>query len=889
MGNSMKQISWGNKSAEANQNKSPVELRPRQQYTDAELDDMRRKKICFKCRGPIFRGHPCLKRELQVLTVVSGFTMEVLDQELDDKDDEENELIGELRELSLNSFLGLSSCTTTKVRGTVGKYSVVIMMDSGATHNFIAPSLVSKLKLKTAKDKSLEVLLGTGVSVNGSGICKNVEFGIQALTFTTDFIELELGNVDIILGIQWLSTLGKCMVDWEAHELSFRYHGNWITLHGDPMLHQRKISFKTMQPALTILHKGTDIVFDKVILTSQQLLAIPHEIELQLEKYQELFNEPQGLPPIRGREHAINLLPGSGPISVRPYRYPHAQKEEMEKQVAKMLEAKIIRPSHSPFSSLVLLVKKKDKSWRFCVDYRALNRATIADKFPIPMIDQLLDELKGAKKFSKLDLRSGYHQIRMQEQDVEKTAFRTHDGHYEFLVMPFGLTNAPATSSLQEHLFHLQQVLDVFIQHGLFANRKKCLFGQAQVEYLGHVMSNEGVSTDPTRPLTELLKKDQFDWTAQAQSAFEALKTAMVSAPVLTLPDFNELFVVESDASGFGIGAVLMQNMKPIAYFSRGLSLREQLKSIYERELMAIVMAILKWKHYLIGRRFVLEQREVTMDYQRWLSKLLGYEFEIVYKPGLENSAADGLSRQLTTSATVLAQLFALTVPTSLQIQDIFDEIEADKQLQELKNQVLAHSHSNHHFTVVDNKLLYKGRLVISKLSKHIPAILQECHSGLLGGHSGLLKTFKRIQGSFHWFNMKKDVQKFVSECSICQTHKYSTLSPAGLLQPFPIPDRIWEDISMDFIEGLPTSQGFNVILVVVDRLSKFAHFVGLKHPFTAADVAHNFVKEIVRLHGFPASIVSDRDKIFLSSFWCECFRLSGTKLKYSTCISPSN
>lgn len=364
------------------------------------------------------------------------------------------------------------------------------------------------------------------------------------------------------------------------------------------------------------------------------------DIATLLFEFTRVFGIPQGLPPSRTQDHHIHLYPDSTPVNVKPYRYPQCQKEVMTQMIQEMLKEGIIKPSTSPFSSPVLLVRKKDGTWRFCVDYHALNAITVKDRFPIPIVDELLDELHGSTIFSKLDLRSGYHQILLSPTDTFKMAFRTVDGHFEFLVMPFGLTNAPSTfqatmndvfqqflrkfvlvffddilvysSDWPSHLSHLRLVLQVLDQHKLYAKFAKCQFGLAQVDYLGHIISKDGVAADPTKlqaiqnwptprsisalsgflglsgyyrrfvlnyatlasPFTDLLKKHQFEWNAQAQSAFQALKSAMTTLPVLALPDFSLLFDVTTDASGTAIGAVLSQNGHPIAYFSQKMCTR---------------------------------------------------------------------------------------------------------------------------------------------------------------------------------------------------------------------------------------------------------------------------------------------------------------------------
>lgn len=405
---------------------------------------MRCNGVCFKCKGRYSKAHvnECPMKDLRIIAVLNGYEVEVLDDNMIELTDDELPIDHQIMELSMNAFLGNDTPTTMKVRGQFGRCEVVILIDSGALHNFVTPGVVEHSKLPLISGSKLQIRLGTGVTVDGLGVCHFVSFSVQGEAFTDDFISLELRGVDVVLGVKWLRKLGKCLVDWSIHELGFKHRGRMVTLVGEPDLQGRMFSLQSLSVVSGVSSKRVSVE-----LSSHKVVPLPLNAELQtvLDSYPYVFTVPISLPPPLGHDHRIQLLPGVTAVSVRPYRYPRATMEVMEKMVLEMLQAGIIRTSTSPFSSPVLLVKKKDGSHRYCVDYRALNRATVPDKFPIPMIDQLLDELHGAVVFSKLDLRSGYHQIRMCEEDIAKTAFRTHEGRFKFLVMPFGLMNAPST------------------------------------------------------------------------------------------------------------------------------------------------------------------------------------------------------------------------------------------------------------------------------------------------------------------------------------------------------------------------------------------------------------------------------------------------------------
>jgi hypothetical protein len=407
--------------------------------------ELRAKGLCYKCKG---KWHPTQHKyhegSLRLLILGDGETIneegEIISLEVGDSDEEETE--AECKFIGVLVSLGESH--TMKVEGKIQDVALLVLIDSGASHNFISPKVTNALGLTITPTVVKSIKLGDGHRVMTSGVCEGIKMKLDNIEVSIDALVLDLGGMDMVLGVAWLSTLGKVMMDWKAMTMQFSYCNQLVKLQGQGSQLVRQGYLNTY---LEDKHNkvGGDMWSWWGAHFKSMEATIPNDLTPILAEFHDVFKDTIQLPPERSQVHHINLYPNHGIINARPCRYPHHQKEEIEKQVAELLNVGVIRPSMSSFASHVILIKKKDISWRMCVDYRALNKATIPDKYPIPILDELLDELYGASIFSKIDLKSGYHQIRVHTDDIPKTAFRTHNGHYEYLVMPFGLMNAPAT------------------------------------------------------------------------------------------------------------------------------------------------------------------------------------------------------------------------------------------------------------------------------------------------------------------------------------------------------------------------------------------------------------------------------------------------------------
>nr|GEV17910.1 reverse transcriptase [Tanacetum cinerariifolium] len=589
-----------------------------------------------------------------------------------------------------------------------------------STHNFLDIHTAKKLGCRLDNITPMQVSVANGQRMMSTSVCHDFKWSFQNEVFTSD-VMLPLGGCEMVLGIQWLATLGDIQCNFKKLIMKFNHKGRQLVLTGITNTH--------------VHWMGNEGLMKQAELSSMALCV---------------------LPPQRSHDHQIPFMPNTPSINVRPYKYPPNQKDAIEGMVKELMDSGVIRASQSPFSSPIVMVKKKDGTWRMCIVYRQLNKHTVKDKFPIPVIEELIDELNGSVVFSKLDL----------------------------------------SKNLKEHCDHFAQVLQVMKDNTLYAKRTKCYFAVPQVEYLGHIISAQGVSTDPSK--TEAMQKWPIPSTLKQLRGF------------LGLTGYYR--------SGKGIGAVLCQNGHPIAYWSKTLSAKHQTLSTYEKEFLAVVAALDKRKGYLLDRHFKIRTDHFSL------------------KPkGSENVVADALSR--IDSSGELLQIIVSSVSSG-----VWDKVK-DSWKNDLDTQNLIKAKERRHF-----------------------------HDEAIGGHYGAHVTMKKLGSLFYWKGLKKMVKQMIRYCNVCQRQKPDLSAYPGLIQPLPIPERIWKEISMDFIKKLPTSHEKSVILVVLDRLSKYAHFIPLTHPFTASQVAQVFLDQVYKRHGLPESIVSDRDKVFLSSFWKALF-----------------
>jgi hypothetical protein len=915
----------------------------------ADLKAYRRARgLCDHCGEKWSRDHKCAaKVGLNVLDELYALFSDDATEERSTPEDEEAGTDAQCCCLAGLSSAG-SPGQTLQFRGILQQRPVLIMLDSGSSSSFISSQLVSQLSIAPSQCAPFSVRVANGAVMQCSTVVSGAVWSIHQYQFVHDLKVLPLPQYDIILGMDWLQLFSPMKVDWKNQWLSIPYRGKNVRLHGVSASSEEGPSQYVLQ------------VVSMTSSDTEHFADISPQISQLLEEFPDITKPPVSLPPKRYCDHEIPLVEGARPVSVRPYRYPPALKDEIEAQVGAMLQQGIIQHSTSPFNSPVLLVRKKDGTWRFCVDYRYLNNLTVKTAFPIPVFEQLMDELAGARYFSTLDLLSGYHQIRLREGEEYKTAFSTHVGHYEFRVVAFGLTGAPGTfqgamnmtlhpllrrcvivffddilvysKTWEEHLQHLRQVFQLLARDQWHIKLSKCKFGQTSIAYLGHVISENGVATDPAKiaavvswptpsnikelrsflgfagfyrrfvqhfaiiakPLTALLKKHSlFQWTSIHDTAFMTLKNALCAAPILKLPDFTRQFCIETDASNNGVGAVLLQDGHPLAFLSRALGPKNQGLSAYEKEYMAILIAIEQWRSYLQLGEFLIftdqrslvhlsDQRLHTTWQQKVFTKLLGLQYRIVYKPGNENRVADALSRRGHES-----ELHAISAPVPLWLEEIKDSYATDSKCQSLLSKLTVSPDADPHFKLQQGLLRYKGRIWVGPNAVLQHKIIEALHDSPVGGHSGIPASYHRIKGLFAWPGLKHVVQRFVQSCPTCQQAKPDRAKYPGLLQPLPVPSMAWQSISMDFVEGLPSSGGKNCILVVVDRFSKYSHFIALAHPFTTFQVAKLFINNVYRLHGLPSSIVSDRDRVFTSQFWQELFRLAGVSLKMSSAYHP--
>jgi hypothetical protein len=745
-------------------------------------------------------------------------------------------------------------------------------------------------------------------------------------------------------------------------------------------------------------------------------------LPLELQQYAAVFERKlaEVLPPLRGSgvDHKIELIPDQdgrqpdlpfGPL----YRMSREELLVLRKTLTEHLDKGFIRVSSSPAAAPVLFVKKGNGGLRFCCDYRALNRLTKKDRYPLPLIRETLAGISKAKWYTKLDIISAFHNIRIAEGDEWKTAFRTRYGLFEWLVTPFGLTNAPSTfqkyinwalreyldvfcsayvddiliysdGTREEHIGHVKKVLQRLEEAGLRADIDKSEFFVKKTKYLGFIIEvGEGIRMDPRKvqaiqewappksvkgvrgfigfanfyrqfiphfsklvgPLQALTTKDStskpFNFTMEAKEAFDNLKQAFISDQVLAQWDFDLDTVLETDSSGWCLGATLSQISKegilrPVAFFSKKMSPAECNYEIYDKELLAIIRALEEWRPQLRGVKqfkiitdhknleYFMTTRTLSERQVRWSHLLSQFSFTIAYRPGKQGGLPDALTRreqdlpagkederlayrrmqllgkhqcEKEVIPEALAQVNAIQPREGPALEDLWTSaMETDMVYQKLAEALrdgaqrfpteLGIRVSVSDCSLVDGQLLYRNRRWVPEGEPLRTGLIQRMHDSPLSGHPGKEGTLFLMRREYFWPGMDADVKRFVRNCRSCGRNTVWRDRRKGLLKPLPIPEQKWQEISIDFMVGLPESQGCTNLLVIVDRLGKGIELVPMKD-ITSESLAWAMIDRVIGNHGLPRAITSDRGTQIIKGMWNEICKILNIEQRRSTAFHP--
>ena len=870
------------------------------------------------------------------------------------------------------------------LRGRLNGVSVRVLKDDGCNTNVISSRIVdlNRQNFRVIRKNVVVKHSKDGTNEQSSQIVLHGTLKIGSHTYTSNWVVSDT-RYDVLLGMPW----------HVAHNPQTDYNKRIVRVHDGELKFQHpkesnssvkvtNLSVKKFRRMLKKKSPDDFHVFQVVIREKRESVQEPvndTKLEKLLEKYGSVFRSelPDGLPPDRSIEHAIEVEEGSKPPHRPLYQMSPAELKATKAYVESMLKSGKIRRSSSPYGAPLFFVKEPGKL-RAVVDYRALNRITKRNNAPIPRTDEMFDRIGGASVFSRLDLKTGFNQIRMRPKDIEKTAFNTKYGQFEYLVMPMGACNAPATfqslmneifhdciddflvvyiddllifsKDKESHFTHLETVLKRLEEHELYVSPKKCEFMRDEIDFLGLKIGKRGIRVNQEKveilrtwpkpisltdlrsflgllqffrrfipnfakvaaPLTNLTRKDKGlpAWDGECDEAFEKLKTAITTAPILVAPDWSKPFRGHVDASQTAVGGTLTQldengRDRVISFYSKKLSSAEANYTANDRELLALVRFLDRFRCYLEGSDFeIITDNQVLKHFfskpklsrreARWVETLGNFGvFPITLKPGKIHVLGDALSRA--PHAREDPHVNDVEIPY-IKFDDVISGYDEDqffgpvvralkdewpenpKEAEKLKRMLPM-------FTMEGVKLLYNGKVCVPR--KSVSTILHIAHDSRVGGHFKFAKTMSRLS-NFHWRHKTRDVKMYVAGCLTCQQYKDTNQQKLNDPMSLEMPERRWGSLATDFIVQLPrTKDGYDAITTWVDRLTRRVHFVKSKTTDTATDVADSFFANIFKLHGLPDNIVSDRDPKFTSAFWKRLMELSGIQLKMSSSRHP--